>query len=150
MINQQLNEEVFVPPMVIQNSMWAKIIPKINNAFMIISLVLVFGIDLLIIILDSSLIEFWYKMLEVFAVFACFFFFENFVFNKKFVNSTSALDGRIRFIIVIRNLLFLLNFIPFVQILGLMVILPVGLIIGSIYILLINARYNQIEKVELN
>lgn len=100
-------------------SLWAKGIPRTNKVFMIISLVLVFGLDLFIAISSPDLRSFWYMMLAVFAVFAVFFCLENFVFRKKFANTTSFLDKWISMIIVIRNLIFLLNFIPFIQLLGL-------------------------------
>jgi len=57
-----------------QNSIWTKIIPRTNMVFMIISLLLVFGLDLLIIISSPSLRPFWYMMLAVMGVFLVFFF----------------------------------------------------------------------------
>ena len=107
------------PPTGNSTSLWAKGIPRTNKVFMIISLVLVFGLDFFIAISSPDLRSFWYMMLAVFAVFAVFFCLENFIFRKKFANTTSSLDKWISMIIVIRNLVFLLNFIPFIQLLGL-------------------------------
>lgn len=153
-------------------SLWAKGIPRTNKVFMIISLLLVFGLDLFIAISSPDLRSFWYMMLGVFAVFIVFFCLENFVFRKKFANTTSSLDKWISMIIVIRNLIFLLNFIPFIQLLGLallggfLAIIP-GLLGGSglglggglgggigllvpvmvvIYIILIVSRYSTTKN----
>ena len=76
-------------------------------------------------------------MLIVFGIFAVFFCLENYVFSKKFSDTKSALDPWISGIIVVRNLVFLLNFIPFIQILGMMLlggflaIIPSALMGGS-------------------
>jgi hypothetical protein len=126
-----------------QNTIWSKGIPRTNNVFIIISLLLVFGLDLFIIISDSSLLSFWYMMLGVLALFSVFFYFENFVFRKKFANTTSALDKWISMVVGIRNLIFLLNFIPFIQLLGLAALAFIGWIILLIYIGLIIGRYRQ-------
>lgn len=153
-------------------SLWAKGIPRTNKVFMIISLVLVFGLDLFIVISSPGLRSFWYMMLGVFAMFAVFFCLENFVFRKKFANTTSSLDEWILMIIVIRNLIFLLNFIPFIQLLGLallsgfLVIIPgflggggglglgggsggIGLLLPAmvvIYVILVVSRYSTTKN----
>lgn len=152
-------------------SIWNKGIPRTNSTFMVISLVLVFGLDLFIAITSPDLRSFWYMMLAVFAVFAVFFCLENFVFRKKFANTTSSLDKWISMIIVIRNLIFLLNFIPFIQLLGLallggfLAIIPglfgsgslglgsgfggLGLLVPAmvvIYIILIISRYSTTKN----
>ncbi|MSU54477.1 MAG: hypothetical protein EXS48_01375 [Candidatus Staskawiczbacteria bacterium] len=105
-----------------QNTIWTKGIPRTNMVFMIISLLLVFGLDLLIIISSPELSPFWFVMLGVLAVFAVFVYLENFIFSKKFAGTTSALDKWITIIICIRNVIFVLNFIPLIQLLGLAII----------------------------
>jgi hypothetical protein len=108
------------PPAENSTGLWTKKgIPRTNKISMIISLILVFGIDLSIVIASPDLIEFWYMMLGVLAIFTVFFYLENFIFRKKFTNTTSPLDKWISMIIVVRNLIFILNFIPFIQLLGL-------------------------------
>lgn len=102
-----------------QNSIWTNGIPTTNKAFMISSLLLVFCIDLFIIIAVPELAAFWYIMLGILAMFAVFYCLENFVFSKRFANTTSSLDKWISMVIVIRNLIFILNFIPLIQLLGL-------------------------------
>ena len=106
-------------PTVAPTSMWAKSIPRTNNDFMVIFLVLVFGLDPLVVIAYPGLTSLWYVMLGVLAAFAVFYCLENFVFRKRFANTTSFLDKWIFPIIVIRNVIFLLNFIPVMQLLGL-------------------------------
>lgn len=149
---------------------WTKGIPRINKVFMILSILLVFGFDLFVIISYPDLISFWYIMLGVLAAFALFYALENFVLRKKFAGTTSALDKWIRLIIILRNLIFLLNFIPVIQLLGLALlagvftIIPVfgggdlGLALGLgglgliapalivLYIILVFARFSGTRK----
>lgn len=119
------------------NTVWTKNIPRTNKIFMVLSLVLVFGLDLFIIISNPSLASFWSIMLAILAVFVVFFCLENFVFSKKFANTTSSVDKWISMIIAIRNLIFVLNFIPLIQLLGLallggfLAIIPRSLIMGG-------------------
>ena len=141
-----LNEKMSMPSTVAPTSMWAKGIPRTNNVFMVISLLLVFGLDLFIIISSPDLRPFWYMMLGVLAVFAVFFCLENFVFSKKFADTSASVDKGISVVVVLRNLLFILNFIPFIQLLGLAAIVYGGWILGIIYIGLIIARFNQTKK----
>ena len=110
----------------ILTGIWAKRIPRINKVFMIIFLVLVFGLDLLILISSPSLAPYWYIMLGVLAIFAIFFYLENFIFCKRFAGTQSSLDKWISAIVVIRNIIFLLNFIPLIQLLGV-------LLLGSLF-----------------
>ena len=160
--------------------MWNKGIPRMNWTFMVISLILVFGLDLLILFGNPSLWGFWAEMLIVFAIFAIFFCLENYVFSKKFSSTTSALDPWISGIIVVRNLIFVLNFVPFVQVLGAMLLagflafIPAALLGGSdglgstvsfaglggialitpglllVYIVLIALRFSGLKKRQLN
>lgn len=104
------------------NIMWAKHIPRANKIFMVISLLLVFGLDLSILIESPDLAYFWYVMLGVLAVFMVFYCLENFVFSKRFSKTTSSWDKWISMIIAVRNLVFLLNFIPYIQVLGMVLL----------------------------
>lgn len=103
------------------NKIWSKTIPYINVTFMTFSVMLVFGLDLIILIFNFSLVFFWIIMLVVFGLFVIFFRLENYLFNKKFAKSKSALDPWIGALIVLRNLVFILNFIPGIQIIGAMI-----------------------------
>src|SRR3989344_7282882 len=119
------------------NTIWTKGIPQTNLIFGLLSLLLVFGVDLYAVISNPDLSFFWFIMLIIFGVFAIFFYLENVVFCKKFANSTSKLDIWISLVIVIRNVLFLLNFIPIIQLFGLIGIVSVGWVIGLVYLFLI-------------
>lgn len=119
-------------------SIWGKGIPRTNKGFMIASVILVFGLDLVILLVSGfSLLLFWIEMLVVLGIFAIFFYLENYVFSKKFASTKSALDPWISGIIVARNLIFLLNFIPLIQVLGMMLlggflaIIPAALLGGN-------------------
>ena len=104
-------------------SMWGKGIPRTNWVFMGTSLLLVFGLDLFVLMQSNfSLMPFWIEMLIVFGVFTVFFSFENYVFSKKFSSTRSALDPWISLVIVLRNLVFVLNFVPVIQVLGMLLL----------------------------
>lgn len=98
--------------------LWLKGIPTINIVFMVVSVALVFVLDLIIMISSPELAPFWIGMLIVFLVFLVFFYLENFVFKKRYSQSSSNLDTPIVVLIVIRNIVFVLNFIPYIQIAG--------------------------------
>jgi len=114
------------------NPIWAKGIPGTNMVFMIISLVLVFGLDLLILFGQWALLHFWIEMLIVQGIFVIFFYTENYSYSKRFASSRSALDSWIVALVVIRNIFFVLNAIPFIQIAG-----AAGLILGAIPFLIL-------------
>jgi hypothetical protein len=151
--------------------MWAKDIPRVNRVFMVISLVFVFGLDLLILISNPGLAPFWFMMLGVLAAFVFFYYLENFVFRKRFAGTTSHLDKWILRVIILRNIIFVLNFIPFIQLIGLYLltgfismIMSMALFSGNVfylgfgifgllapvllvsYIILIANRYSAINK----
>ncbi|MDO8269058.1 MAG: hypothetical protein Q7T54_00090, partial [Candidatus Levybacteria bacterium] len=83
-------------------------IPRINKIFLVISLVFVFGLDLLILISSPGLFPFWIEMLLAFAV---FFGFYNYEKRIQFANR-SNLDPALLALSVTRNLVLFLNFIP--------------------------------------
>jgi hypothetical protein len=130
------------------SAVWTKTIPRTNTVFMVISLILVFGVDLSILISSPELAMFWYIMLAVLAVFALFFILENFIFKARFANTTSNLDPTIATLIGLRNFLFLLNFIPFIQLLGLAGLGFIGWAIVLVYVGLLIARSNQTKKIK--
>jgi len=134
----------------IENTIWTKFIPKVNRVFMVLSLLFVFGLDLLILILSSSfnfssfdLFPFWIKMLKMLGIFILFYFFENRIFSKRFADSKSALDPWICFAVVIRNIVIFLNFIPFIQLLGMLISMHAGIPYLIAYTILIALRYKN-------
>lgn len=124
----------------IENTVWSKGIPRTNKGFMIVSLVLVFGIDLLILMSSPELAPFYIEMLVVLIIFGIFFYRENYILNKRFATSRSKLDTWLTSLIVIRNIVFVLNFIPFIQIGGAMALAFGGIpyLIG--YFILLSKR----------
>lgn len=121
-----------------QSTIWSAFIPRINKIFLVLSLVFVFGIDLTILISSSfSLIGFWLEMLLVFGVFLPFFCFENFILSKKFAGTKSRLDLYIAVGVVFRNLAIFLNFIPFIQLIGVLILGFAGIPYLIIYLVLL-------------
>ncbi len=111
-------------------------IPRINKIFMIISLVFVFGLDLLILISSPGLFPFWIEMLLAFAVFLGFYNYEK---RIQFANR-SNLDPAFLALSLTRNIVLFLNFIPGIQIAGAMLSV-VGIIPYSIiYFKLVSKR----------
>lgn len=112
-------------PNIYTNKKWTKVIPRTNLIFMVISVLFVFGLDLLILIpslsSETNLLPFWIEMLIVFGLFVAFFLLENFLFKKRFANSKSALDPWFVSLIIVRNIVIFLNFIPFIQLLGMLI-----------------------------
>lgn len=100
------------------NKIWTKGIPTINLTFMIISVLLVFGLDLMILISQFNLLPFWIMMLVAFGLFVVFFGVENYLLKNKFANTKSALDPWLVALIIVRNCVFILNFIPLIQLIG--------------------------------
>ena len=132
----QRGEEV--PP---ANKIWAKVIPRTNNNFLVFYLILVFGVDLVIILNIPELISFWAFMLAVFASFGVFYYLENYKFGKKLaVRGQSSLDVWIFVTVVLRNTLLLLNFIPVIQVLGFSLLPTAGLGLLLAYITLVVLR----------
>lgn len=122
------------------NRLWLKVIPIINIVSLVISIALVFGLDLLILISSPMLFPFWIEMLIVFVISLVFIYCENSVYKRRFSNSFSNLDGFIVVLVIIRNIVFVLNFIPFIQVIG-----AIGAIFGIIpyfiiYLVLLSQR----------
>jgi sterol desaturase/sphingolipid hydroxylase (fatty acid hydroxylase superfamily) len=85
---------------------------------MALSLILFLGLDLEILINSPNLLPFWIGMLVVMIIFICFYYYENSKLKKKYKNSRSNADVWLLVLNLIRNLVFLLNFIPLIQLLG--------------------------------
>ena len=121
------------------NKIWS-CIDIINLTFMVISALLVFGLDLWILISSFSLLAFYIEMLVVLGISAFFFYYECFVCRKRFTNTKSSLDVWILVLIVLRNLICLLNFIPLIQILGAIIGAIVIVPYVIVYTMLISKR----------
>ncbi len=124
---------------------WNKGILYINFVSLIAYLLLVFGLDFAIVSSDPSLMEFWILMLGVFAIYMVFFLLETFLFRKKFAALPPGSDTGITVVIILRNLLFLLNFIPYIQLLGLIVMPVLGPILLILYVIFITKCYMKLK-----
>jgi len=122
------------------NKKWPKVIPRLNNGFLVISALLVFGIDLPILIMNLELAPFFFVMLCVLAIFVVFYLYENRKLKQKFSNSDSKLDSWFVVLVFIRNVVFVLNFIPLIQILGGLVLIYCGIPYLIIYYFWIRNR----------
>lgn len=127
-------------------SKWAERLPRTNRAYMIVSLVLVFGLDLFLVLGDSSLEGFWFEMIGVIAIFGLFYYLENNVLSEKFSQTTVPVDTYLDFVINLRNLFFVLNSIPLIQILGILLLTFAGIPLLVIYCLLIAIRFRQMNQ----
>jgi len=122
------------------NKIWTKYIPWSNRVFMVLSLALFLLLDLYILFDNPSLLMFWLAMLVVMIIFLIIYRYENVRLKKQFSNSKSKLDPWLLTLVAIRNIVFVLNFIPYIQIIG-----GVALIFGIVpylivYFILIKSR----------
>jgi hypothetical protein len=124
----------------VENTTWSKGIPRTNIGFLIISLLLVFGLDLTILVGSPELAPFYIEMLVVLVIFGVFFYRENRILNKRFAHSRSTLDAWITTLVVIRNIVFVLNFIPLIQIGGAAALVFGGIPYLIIYSILLSKR----------
>lgn len=89
---------------------------------------------------DSMIGDFVWMMLGVITLFSFFVWLENKYLSEKYTGTTSKSDKSIQGIIRLRNFIFILNVIPFIQILGLMALIYGGWLIFIIYIVLLLRR----------
>jgi hypothetical protein len=125
---------------VVDNKYWTKYIPWANKGFMVISLLLFLGLDLYILINEFDLLPFWLAMLVVMAIFVSFYFYENRILKVKYATSESKLDIWLIVVVAIRNIVFVLNFIPLIQILGGMLLVFGGVPYLIAYYFMMRAR----------
>jgi hypothetical protein len=109
---------------VTHNRYWTKSIPWANRGFMATSLILLLGVDLYILVTDSmglgmeTMVFFYRAMFIPMAIFVGFYFYENRILSVKFSNSKSKLDIWFTILVAVRDYIFILSFIPFIQILA--------------------------------
>ena len=100
---------------VFPNRIWGKAIPRVNGVFFVLYLLLL-GLDLFLA-MGLGLMELWYIMIGIFTAFLVFAYLESRVFRKFLGNSQSSFDRPIYLLVLIRNLLILLNFVPMLHLL---------------------------------
>jgi hypothetical protein len=129
------------------NLKWTKVIPRINKRLMIISLILFLVVDLFILIIEPELFPFWAAMAVVMVIFVGFYRYENNTLKERFANSNSRLDSSFIALTTIRNVVFVLNFIPFIQLLGGAVLIFGGVPYLIVYYFMIRARNKSVVTV---
>ncbi len=122
------------------NKIWSKRIPGSNKIAMVVSLILFLVVDLYILITLPELLVFWLAMLAVMVIFCAFYYYENNKLAPKFLYSQSKLDYWILTLAGLRNLVFILNFIPFIQLLGGAALIFGGIPYLIVYFILIHLR----------
>lgn len=129
---------------VTDNKQWSQAIPVLNGIALVASIALLAIVDIPILISEPSLAPFFYAMLFVLVVSSAFYVYEQFTLKKLFRNNTSRLDTWFVALTVLRNIVFVLNFIPGIQILG-----GIGFVFGGIpyltgYYFLLRSRKKSI------
>jgi|GEM_PF-4164420 len=142
-----------VPVPIEVSSTWTKTIPITNTIFRFIYIALVFGVcgAILVTTAVSSpsalalLVPFWAIMVAFFFLALQHFKYENKKFRELFSTSSAPLiDGLLFALILIRNLFFILLFIPGIQLIGLAFCIPFFIVHGIIYAILIHFRKKAI------
>ena len=108
-------------------SSWANAIPKLNRITMIACLALFIFVDTIILVDNPELIMFWVIMAGVMVLCTVFYYLENYVFAPRFAKTRARLDTFIFGLIAFRNLVFFLNVIPVIQVIGMWTIVFAGI-----------------------
>ena len=135
------------PTTATSNKYWTKYIPHLNKWAMVVSLTLFLGLDLIILIFTPVLFIFWAAMAVVMLIFWRLYLYENRILKKRFKSSKSKLDRWILVMVVIRNVVFILNVIPFIQLFGGAALIYGGIPYIIIYYLLLRARNKSVASV---
>ena len=128
-------------------NLWARVIPTINYIFLAVSAVFLFVVSLPLVQGSPALFAFWDLMLFVFIVFAVLVAVENFVLKEKFAATHTGVDAGLMTVIIIRNIIFVMNSMPLIQLLGLTAIFSIGWILAIIYIILLVSRFGKSKSV---
>lgn len=106
------------------NKYWSKWIPGTNKLFMLLSLLVMFVVHPFIIVTDAlgigteTALFFYGVMFIPLVIFGIFYRYENNKLSNQFGSTRSGTDPWFLILIVIRNIVFGLNFVPFIQIIG--------------------------------
>lgn len=153
---QNINKEVIPSSAIISEkptdkrakNVWETTLPKGNTGSLRFSIGFFLIVDTTILVLSQfSLFMFWLEMLAVIAVLWAFVHYENKVLSPRYMHSVSKLDKWISTLIGLRNMVFFLNLIPGIQILGFMLLVWGGIPYLLIYFLIIHARNKSMVAV---
>lgn len=84
-------------------------------------------------------------MLGVIGIFGIFYYLENEVLPEKFSKTTTSVDPYLYIVINLRNIIFVLNCVPFIQLLGLAALVFAGIPLLMVYSLLVYFRFRQMN-----
>lgn len=133
-------------PVEIVNKVWTKAIPLTNKIYIGICLIFLLFVDLPILQSSPELAPFFYAMLGAFFTLVTFAVIEHFVGKKLLNNPTNGLDHTIFGFIIVRNIIAVLNVIPFIQIVGLLADFTIIPVIILIEIIILFIRFGQLNK----
>ncbi|MDO8269059.1 MAG: hypothetical protein Q7T54_00095 [Candidatus Levybacteria bacterium] len=121
------------------NKTWTVLIPAINKSIFIISLLVLCLIDIPYLVKVPSLFIFFIPMVISILLFVVFLYIENDL-KQSYKNSRSLLDILFVVLITIRNILFFLNVLPVIQILGIFAVGVLCIPYIIIYVFAIHRR----------
>jgi hypothetical protein len=132
----------------IDNKKWTRVIPSINirstTVAACIFLIAFFSFGGPSIFEDSTMGFFAMIMLVVIVVLGSINYFESSLLAKKYSHSTSKLDTWFVTLTILRNIVFILNVIPFIQILGMISLVFGGIPYLITYYFMIRARNKSV------
>jgi len=133
---------------VIRDEIWSKSIPSANQRSMITCLALFILLDTgILFTVNEALIEFhhgelfWLIMAGVMTAFVPFFYLENVYCAPRFSQTPSSKDSHILSLIRFRNLIFVLNMVPWIQLLGILALVVACIPWSITYISLMRKRF---------
>jgi hypothetical protein len=136
---------------VANNTKWNKVIPRINKLSSIVAvgifLVAFFSFGGFSVFSDLDIGFFAMIMIAVIYVLGGINYFENSVLVKKYSNSTSTLDTWFVTLTTLRNIVFILNVIPLIQILGIIALVFGGIPYLIVYYFMIRSRNKSVVAV---
>ncbi len=133
------------------NKYWSSYVILTNKIFMGVSLIIMFGINVYILATDAlglgdDALFFYGIMFVPLILFAGFYLYENKNLSARFMGSQSNIDPWILALILIRNGVFVLNFIPFIQIMGGIALIMGGVPYLIVYFLLLYMRKKSVTS----
>ena len=147
---EQINEAF---ASLVENKYWSKWIPGANKIFMLLSLLVMFVVHPFIINTDAlgfgnEIALFFYGIMFIpLVIFGIFYRYENNKLSNQFESTRSGTDPWLLILIVIRNIVFGLNFVPYIQILGIMALFFGGVPYLIIYYFLLRARNKSVAAI---
>lgn len=135
------------------NKYWSKWIPGTNKIFMLLSLLVMFVVYPFIIVTDAlgigteTALFFYGIMFIPLIIFGSFYLHENHKLSTQFGSTRSGTDPWLLILIVIRNIVFGLNFIPFIQVIGAVALVRGFIPYLLIYYFLVRARNKSVVTI---